>query len=69
MLANFFKISSDAETKHDGFQWTLEACEVKDLVHIIYDILILEFRVFFLFSQRIIGKRPTLINHLVLWWL
>lgn len=48
MLANFFKISSDAETKHDGFQSTLEACEVKDLVHIIYDILILELRVFFL---------------------
>lgn len=68
MLANFFKVSSDAEMKHDGIQSTLEACEAKDLVHIIYDILILELKVFF-FPQRIIGRRPTLRNHLVLWWL
>lgn len=51
MLANVFKVSSDAEMKHDGFQSTLEACEVKDLVHIIYDILILELGVFF-FSKN-----------------
>lgn len=52
MLANFFKVSSDAEMKDDAFQSTLEACEVKDLVYIIYDILILELQVFFLSSKN-----------------